>query len=177
MSRTIVIGAGLSGLVQAHQLARMGREVLLLEASERPGGVVRSERQDGFLLELGPNTVRPTHEIWALAGDVGLHDQALLVSSRAPRYVDFGGRLHRVPMSPMALLGTDLLSTRGKLRLLAEPFVPPATSGSDTVRSFFSRRLGPEVAERLVEPFVSGIFAGDGTRLSASACFPKLAAW
>src|SRR6202011_4922304 len=61
--------------------------------------------------------------------------------------------------------------------LLAEPFVRPATSGSDTVRSFFSRRLGPEVAERLVEPFVSGIFAGDGTRLSASACFPKLTAW
>jgi oxygen-dependent protoporphyrinogen oxidase len=177
VSRTIVIGAGLSGLVHAHQLARMGREVLVLEASERPGGVVRSERQDGFLLELGPNTVRPTPEIWALAGDLGLHGQALLVSSRAPRYVDFGGRLRRVPTSPTALLGTDLLSTRGKLRLLAEPFVRSAASGSDTVRSFFSRRLGPEVAERLVEPFVSGIFAGDGTRLSASACFPKLAAW
>ncbi|HEY6929375.1 MAG TPA: protoporphyrinogen oxidase [Thermoanaerobaculia bacterium] len=177
MSRTIVIGAGLSGLVHAYKLARSGRDVLVLEASDRAGGVVRTEKQDGFQLELGPNTVRPTPELWALAGDLGLQAEALLVSSRAPRYIDFGGKLHPLPMSPIALARTRLLSPKGKLRLLAEPFIRTPVPGSDTVRSFFARRLGPQVAERMVEPFVSGIFAGDGTRLSASACFPKLTRW
>src|SRR4029077_18244326 len=93
------------------------------------------------------------------------------------RYVDFGGRLHRLPMSPAALIRTSLLSPRGKLRLIAEPFIRTPVPGSDTVRSFFARRLGPEAAERMVEPFVSGIFAGDGTRLSAAACFPRLTRW
>jgi len=177
VSRTIVIGAGLSGLAHAHKLARIGRDVLVLEASERPGGVVRTEKRDGYLLELGPNTVRPTPDLWRVAGDLDLHGEALLVSSRAPRYVDFGGRLHPLPMSPAALVRTSLLSPRGKLRLIAEPFIRTPVPGSDTVRSFFARRLGPEVAERMVEPFVSGIFAGDGTRLSASACFPRLTRW
>ncbi|HSS45776.1 MAG TPA: protoporphyrinogen oxidase [Thermoanaerobaculia bacterium] len=177
MSRTIVVGAGLSGLVRAYRLLRAGQDVLLLEASDRAGGVVRSEEVDGFLLELGPNTVRPTPEIWSLLAELGLQDQALLSDPRAPRYIDFGGRLHPLPMSPRALLRTSLLSTRGKLRLAAEPFIKRAENSAESVRSFVARRLGPEVAERLVEPFVSGIFAGDGSRLSASACFPKLALW
>src|SRR5262249_39535868 len=100
VSRTIVVGAGLSGLVHAYKLARMGRDVLVLEASERPGGVVRTEKREGYLVELGPNTVRPTPELWTLARDLDLHGEALLVSSRAPRYIDFGGRLHPLPMSP-----------------------------------------------------------------------------
>lgn len=177
MSRTIIIGAGLSGLVHAHRLVALGREVLLLEASDRPGGVVRSEAQDGFLLELGPNTVRPTAEIWALAGEVGIQQEAIVVQSKAPRYIDFGGGLHPLPMSLPALARSKLLSGRGKLRLFAEPFIRRSAPPSDTVRTFFTRRLGPEVAERLVEPFVSGIFAGDGTRLSAASCFPRLNRW
>ncbi|MGH9317798.1 MAG: protoporphyrinogen oxidase [Thermoanaerobaculia bacterium] len=177
MSPTVVIGAGLSGLVRAHGLLRAGHEVLLLEASDRAGGVVRSEHVDGFLLELGPNTVRPTPEIWELVRELGLDGQALLSDPRAPRYIDFGGRLQALPMSPPALLRTSLLSTRGKFRLLAEPFIKRGENPAESVRSFFTRRLGPEVAERLVEPFVSGIFAGDGSRLCASACFPRLALW
>jgi len=177
MSRTVVVGAGLSGLVCAYRLLRAKHDVLLLEASDRPGGVVRSERLDGFLLELGPNTVRPTPEIWDLVRELGLEGQALLSDPRAPRYVDYAGRLHALPMSPGALLRTSLLSTGGKLRLLAEPFIKRGDDPDETVRSFFTRRLGPEIAERFVEPFVSGIFAGDGSRLSVSACFPRLARW
>ena len=177
MSRTIIIGAGLSGLVHAYQLTALGREVLLLEASERPGGVVRSETQDGYLLELGPNTVRPTPEIWTLANVLGIQSEAVVVRSKAPRYIDYAGKLHPLPMSPGSLVTTRLLSARGKLRIFAEPFIRRAAPPSDTVRSFFTRRLGIEVAERLVEPFVSGIFAGDGMRLSAAASFPRLKRW
>lgn len=177
MSRTVVIGAGLSGLTHAYALASRGQEVLVLEASDRPGGVVRSQRQDGFLLEMGPNTVRITAEIWGLVESLGLTGEALIASARMPRYIDFGGRLHPVPMSPVALLATELLSVRGKRRLLREPFVSRAAAEEETVHAFFERRLGREVAERLVEPFVAGVFAGSSRDLEVAAAFPALARW
>lgn len=178
--RTVVVGAGLSGLTAALASVRRGDETVLLEASDRPGGVVRSERQEGFLLELGPNTVRPTPEVAELVRELGLEDQAAYADARLPRYVDFGGELHAVPMSPGGLLGTRLLSFGGKLRLLAEPLIRARRAGSEddeSVRDFVARRLGPQAADRLVEPFVGGVFAGDARRLSVAAAFPVLAEW
>jgi oxygen-dependent protoporphyrinogen oxidase len=174
---TAVVGAGLSGLVRAHALAARGEEVLLFEESSRPGGVVRSEERDGYLLELGPNTVRPTAELWGLVEALGLESEAMLADPRLPRFVDFGGRLHALPASLPALISTRLLSGRGKLRILSEPFVPRGDPSQETVRDFFTRRLGPEVAERLVEPFVGGIWAGRSDRLSVADAFPMLARW
>lgn len=176
-ARTIVIGGGMSGLVRARVLAERGDEVLLLEASPRPGGAVRTERKDGFLLELGPNTVRPTPELWDLVGELGLRDEALLADPRLPRYVEWEGQLHPLPMSPGSLLGTPLLSARGKVRLLAEPFARRGYDPEESVQAFFARRLGSEVADRFIEPFVGGIFAGSSKALSISAAFPTLARW
>jgi oxygen-dependent protoporphyrinogen oxidase len=176
-ARTVVIGAGMSGLVRARALAQRGEDVVLLEASDRPGGAVRTERKDGFLLELGPNTVRPTPELWDLVGDLGLRDEALLADPRLPRYVEWEGRLHALPMSPGSLVGTPLLSVRGKLRLLAEPFARRGADAEESVHAFFARRLGEEVADRFIEPFVGGIFAGSSHALSISAAFPSLARW
>lgn len=174
---TAVVGGGLSGLVRARALAARGEQVLLFEESRDPGGVVRTEKRDGYLLELGPNTVRPTPELWQLVEEVGLASQALLADPRTPRFVDFGGRLHRLPASPAGLVGTRLLSTRGKLRLLAEPFVRRGTPAAESVADFFTRRAGREVAERLAEPFVSGIWGGRADRLSVAHAFPSLARW
>ena len=174
---TAVVGAGLSGLVRARALAARGEKVILFEKSSRPGGVVRSEERDGYLLELGPNTVRPTAELWGLVEALGLESEAMLADPRLPRFVDFGGRLQALPASPLALVSSRLLSTRGKLRVLSEPFVPRGDPSRETVREFFARRLGPEVAERLVEPFVAGIWAGRSDRLSLAEAFPLLARW
>ena len=174
---TAVVGAGLSGLVRARSLAQHGDDVVLLEESPRAGGVVRTEQRDGFLLELGPNTVRPTAELWSLVEDLGLETEALLADPRLPRYVDFAGRLHALPASPGALFSTRLLAGRGKRRLFAEPFVPKGDPSRESVRDFFTRRLGPEVADRLVEPFVAGIWAGRSDRLSVADAFPLLARW
>ena len=174
---TVIIGAGLSGLVRAYALARSGGQVRLLEETDHAGGVVRTDLRDGFLLELGPSTVRPTAELWDLILELGLEKEAVLADPRAPRYVDFGGQLHAAPMSAGSLLSTRLLSARGKLRILGEPFVPAAKAQHESVRSFFGRRLGAEVSERLVEPFVSGVFAGDASRLSMEECFPQLSRW
>lgn len=171
---TAVVGAGLSGLVRTRTLVARGEDVVLFEESNRAGGVVRSERRDGYLLELGPNTVRPTPELSSLVDELGLADETLLADARLPRYVDFGGRLHPLPMSPGALLGTKLLSTRGKLRILREPFVRRGDPSKESIRDFFARRLGPEVADRFVEPFVSGIWAGRSDALAAAHAFPTL---
>jgi oxygen-dependent protoporphyrinogen oxidase len=171
---TAVVGGGLSGLVRARSLVARGEEVVLFEESERAGGVVRSERSNGYLLELGPTTVRPTTELSALVDELGLAGEVVLADARLPRYVDFGGRLHALPTSPGAFFGTKLLSARGKLRLLREPFVPRGDPSRETVQEFFTRRLGPEVAERFVEPFVSGIWAGRSDALAAAHAFPAL---
>ncbi|HVE66121.1 MAG TPA: FAD-dependent oxidoreductase, partial [Thermoanaerobaculia bacterium] len=139
---TAVVGAGLSGLVRARSLVARGEDVLVLEESGRAGGVVRSERHGGYLLELGPNTVRPTPEIWALVEELGLAGEVLLADPRLPRYVDFGGRLNALPMSPVALFATKLLSARGKLRALREPFVRRGDPSKESVHEFFARRFG-----------------------------------
>jgi len=176
LSRTLVVGGGLSGLVHAFALARRGEDVRVLEAGERPGGAVRTERREGFLLELGPNTVRPTPELWGLVRELGLEPEALLADPRLPRFVRFRGRLHALAPGP-GFLATRLLSPAGKLRALAEPLVPRGGGPDETVRDFFARRAGREVAERLVAPFVSGIWAGDAGALSAAEAFPALKRW
>ena len=95
---TAIVGAGLAGLARARALSARGEDVVLFESSERPGGVVRSEKVGGYLLELGPNTVRPTPELWRLVEDLGLESEALLADPRLPRSIDFGG-LHRMNLA------------------------------------------------------------------------------
>jgi oxygen-dependent protoporphyrinogen oxidase len=137
---------------------------------------MRTVERDGFLLELGPNTVRATPEILALAASLGLEDRMIFSDAGAPRFIAIGGRLHRLPQSPGGAISTRILSAGAKLRLLAEPLVPRRRApDEESVLAFFTRRIGREAAARLVTPFVSGIFAGDPSRLSAEGCFPALA--
>ncbi len=172
----IVIGAGLSGLVCAYRLKSHGVDVALLEKSSLVGGVIQSETIDGFLIERGPNSAQGTPELLTLVDELGIADELIEGNPKAPAYVYFNGRLRAVPMSLPALMKSDLLSRSGKLRLLREPFIQKRYSqDEESVYDFISRRLGSEVAERIVAPFVSGIYAGDEKRLSIQAAFPFLA--
>lgn len=172
----VVIGAGISGLTTAYTLKKAGRNVLLLEVTDRAGGVIQSLDAEGFVIERGPNSLRGTHELIDLAEELGLMNELVAADPKAPAYVYFNGALHPVPMSPPALITTKLLSTSAKLRLLKEPFIKPRNeSGEESLASFVRRRLGPELLDRLVAPFVSGIYAGDVERLSVQASFGKLA--
>lgn len=176
MYDTIIVGAGISGLVAAWRLKQAGRDVLVVDASDRPGGVIRTREVDGFLFEQGPNSVRMTDDLEALARELGIEEEIVYGEPRAPRYLFHGGRLVTAPMGPASLLKTPLLSKRAKLRVLGEPLArrAPRDESEPTIEAFITRRLGREVHDVLVSAFISGVYAGDTSRLSAEAVFPKL---
>jgi oxygen-dependent protoporphyrinogen oxidase len=172
----VVIGAGISGLVCAYRLKALGVDVLLIEKSDRVGGVIQSERVDGFLIERGPNSSQGTEELMALIEELGIAGEIAEGDHRAPAYVLFNDKLHRVPSGLGAFIQSELLSLAGKLRIFKEPLIPARhESTEESVAGFARRRIGREAAERLVAPFVSGIYAGDADRLSVQAAFPRLA--
>ena len=173
----VVIGAGLSGLVTAHALQRNGHVVAVLEASDRAGGVIGTRSRDGFRYETGANsTTDNPPRLAALLDVLGLVDQRIDTSPQAVnRYVVREGKLVALPMSPRQLLTSQAFSFAGKLRLLREPFIARAPAGADeTIAAFMRRRLGDQILDYAVDPFVSGIYAGDPERLSMQAAFPRL---
>ena len=173
----IVVGAGLSGLVAGDRLQRAGLSVQVLEAAPRPGGVIGSERHGGVLFERGPNSGMDTSPaINTLLDDLGIRSQRLDASKASSRrYVLRGGRLVALPMSGGSFLTTPLFSLGAKLRLFAEPFISRAPADiEESIARFVRRRLGREFLDYAVEPFVSGIYAGDPEHLSVRAAFPRL---
>lgn len=150
-------------------------DVHLAEASDRPGGMVRSERHDDFLLEFGPNSYRRTGQTESLTGGLGLDASCQRRRVRdCARYIWDGRRLVTLRLGPLGLAATRLLSPRAKLGLLAEPFRRGCPPDDESVADFTRRHFGSEVLKKVVEPFVSGIYAGDAERLSFPAAFPTL---
>jgi oxygen-dependent protoporphyrinogen oxidase len=183
MPRIVIIGAGLSGLCTAHYLVRnlydAGKEaeILLLEADGVPGGKMRTIRQDGFNMEWGPNgflTNKPYG--MELVKELGIEERLARSSDLArKRYVFTEGVLQRLPETPQAFFLSRLLSLSGRARILWEPFAagPPAHV-DESLGDFARRRLGPEALEKLIDPMVTGIFAGDPDRMSLRSCFPLI---
>ncbi len=177
MYDVVVVGGGISGLSAAYALRRRGMAVLLVEARPEVGGALRSlTTADGFVLDCGPNTVTSSDEtLWQELDELGLGNQRITADRRgARRYILLRGRPELIPMRPGAMLRSPLLSTPAKLRLLAEPLVPRATTADESVAAFFTRRIGREPTERLVDPFVSGVYGGDPAATSMKAAFPTL---
>src|SRR5438552_10879328 len=134
---SIISGAGISGLVAAYQLKKLGREVLLIESSARGGGAIHSQDAEGFLIERGPNSLRGTHELLDLVEELDLMGELVTANPRAPAYVYAGGTLHAVPMGPSALIKTRLISNAAKMSLMREPFIPPRReTGEEGLASF-----------------------------------------
>jgi oxygen-dependent protoporphyrinogen oxidase len=176
----VIVGGGVAGLTIARALTHAGVDALVLEAASHPGGLLRSERREGYLCDWAANAF--------LAGEPGgavdlCRELGVDIVEAAPaakrRYIFRGGARRLVPTSPPVLAKTDLLSWRGKLRLLAEPLVRArAANGAEdeTIDAFFRRRVGVEAAEALVAPFTLGVFAGESDALSMRAAFPRFAA-
>lgn len=170
-----VIGAGISGLSIAWFLREAGYTVRVLEASDCLGGSIRSEHSDGFLVEAGPNsTLENTDALGELIGGVGLQQQVCEANEQAKRrYILKQGKLLPLPGSPLSFIGTPLFSAAGKLRLLAEPFIGRART-EESIAQFVRRRLGPEFLDWAIDPFISGVYAGDPEQLSVRSATRKI---
>jgi oxygen-dependent protoporphyrinogen oxidase len=176
--RIVVIGGGISGLACAWRLERLGVPVLLLEQEERCGGVIRSFQREGVLFEAGPQSFLLNAPLAELVSEIGLEDALLFGNPRAPRFVVVGGRLRSVPMGPVGMLFSSLLSAGTKRRLFGEPFgrtTPPEED--ESIAGFIRRKFGADLLDRMVAPMVGGIYAGDVERLSLRSAFPALHDW
>ena len=182
----VIVGGGISGLAAALRLAESDRppRVTVLEATARLGGRIGTERRDGWLLELGPDLfLGGKPGAWELCRRLGIAERLHGTATNAGAYVLRGRRLLRVPQGITGLVPsrigpfvrTRVVSPLGKLRVALDYFIPPRRDdGDESVEAFVVRRLGREMYERLVEPLLSGIFAGDGSKLSVLATFPQL---
>jgi protoporphyrinogen/coproporphyrinogen III oxidase len=174
----VIIGGGISGLACAFRLKQRGIPFLLLEKSNRFGGVIQSIQQDGFLFERGPQSFTLTAPLNELIEAAGLSSELLRAPSRMPRYIYVGGKLVAAPMSPFSLLTTSLLSANTKWNLLAEPLrrTHPPTE-DESIASFVRRKFGNSLLDNLAAPFVSCVYAGDPEKLSLRSAFPQVHEW
>lgn len=161
-----VVGAGITGLVLCRDLGERGRNVVALEASGRPGGVIESRRVRGRLVELGPQRTRLTGVVAGLVEELGLEQELVTAPPGLPLYVYREGRLRRAPLGPAAFLRTDLLSPSGKLRFLAEPVAGPPRE-DETVGDYFRRSFGHQAYLHFLGPLFGGIYASDPDRMPA----------
>lgn len=176
----IVVGGGISGLAAARAAVEAlqeepGGEVLVLEAAAEVGGKVRSLRQDGWLLEAGPGGFLDNEpEIDRLVSVAGL-EKLPAERAAAHRFVALGGKLREIHAHPLRFARSGILSPLGLLRVLREPWIPRRIDDADeSVYDFGARRLGHQAAQRLIQPMVQGIYAGDAHRLSLPAAFPRM---
>jgi protoporphyrinogen/coproporphyrinogen III oxidase len=185
--KVVVIGGGIAGLAAARRLEAVGEpvEVILLERTHRIGGKLLTEEIDGFVIEGAAESFLSRKE-----RGIGLCEELGLVGEligRRPEnsrsFVCIGRELHVLPEGLSGMIPTNLetleqstlLSRDGRERLAAEVEIPPTPSGADeSIALFFSRRLGREAYERIVEPLMAGIYGGDGEQLSLQATFPQL---
>jgi oxygen-dependent protoporphyrinogen oxidase len=184
VSDVVVVGAGIAGLSAAYELQKRGIHVRLLEATDRLGGVILTERFDGWVVDAGPDSLlvqKPAAV--SLCRELGIADR--LVSTLEPRaaYVLRDGHLHQIPegsflgfpINATALAKSSLFTWGGKLRMACEVVIPRGPGDADeSIAAFVRRRFGAEAADYLAEPLLAGIHAGDAERLSVRALFPRL---
>jgi len=186
--RLVIVGGGIAGLSAAYYALKKSQkdlEITILEKSSSWGGKITTDRLDGFVIEGGPDTFLATKP-WAvdLCRDLGLDGRLRGTNpTQKNTYILKKGILHplpggltmMIPTDVMAMLRTGLLSWSAKARMGLDYFIPTASdNGDESLGAFVSRRLGREAYENLVEPLMSGIYAGDGDLLSLQATFPYL---
>ena len=186
--KVVIIGGGITGLTTAYYLQKEAKaqglqiECKLLEASHRLGGKIQTVTKDGFVIEKGPDSFLARKKSGLrLVNEVGLGDR-VVYNSTGKSYVLVKGKLHPMPsgsvmgiptkMTPF--ITTGLFSPLGKLRAAVDFVLPrDKTNGDQSLGVFFRRRLGDEVVENLIEPLLSGIYAGDIDQLSLMSTFPQ----
>lgn len=176
MSNIVVIGAGITGLTCAYQIKRHGGDVTVLECKDRIGGQIQSQHIGDFIFESGPNTGVVKHpevaELFEQLGDACELETALESSKR--RLIWKGDRFHALPSSLGSALKTPLFTWHDKFRILGEPWRKKGNDPYESIGSLAERRLGKSYVEYAVDPFLSGVYAGDPYKLPARLALPKL---
>jgi oxygen-dependent protoporphyrinogen oxidase len=175
MKKIAVIGGGISGLTVAYSLINRREEldVMVFESETRAGGKIWTDRSCGFLCEKGANGFLDNKpKTLALCNDLGISPLRSNKNAKK-RFIFSGGVLNELPESPPAFIRSNLISWSGKLRMLYE-LIAPRGPEEETVSDFIIRRLGREALEKLIDPMVSGVFAGDPYSMSIKSCFPRI---
>ena len=169
-----ILGGGITGLAAAHRLARQGRAFRLFDSADRLGGNIRSERSSGWLIEAGPNSLQLTPALAALCAELELPPLSASPSAKN-RYLVRQGRVLAAPSSPLSFVKTPLFSARAKIRLFGDLFLRPRQRTADvSLADFVAAHFGTELVDHALRPFVSGVYAGDASQLSARLSFPSL---
>lgn len=172
----VVIGAGLTGLSTAFHLHRQGRDVVILEKADRVGGQIHTYHENGFTFESGPNTgvvsFPEVAELFQLLE--GSCQLEIARESSKRRLIWKGDRFHELPSSPVSAITTPLFRLSDKFRILGEPWRKRGTDPDEPVGALAARRLGKSFYEYAVDPFVSGVYAGDPMKLTTRYALPKL---
>lgn len=180
VKKVVILGAGISGLSLAWYLKRFAKEpmkITVIEKQKRAGGWIETQDNNGFLFELGPHSLRPKGsgvETLKLIQELDLSDEILPAAPAAhKRFICFKNRLHALPQSPVGLIKSPWIWPVVP-KILKEPWVQKTGLEDESLDGFIRRRFGKKAADFLVDPLVSGIWAGDAKKLSARSCFPKL---
>ncbi|MFC0267801.1 protoporphyrinogen oxidase [Kushneria aurantia] len=172
----VVVGAGASGLAAARSAARGGLAVTLVERGAQVGGNLATLRDGEWQSEIGPNTLIMKPPLYRLLQETGLLDEAQTARPQArKRYVVLDGQPVALPTHPLRAFGNPLIGRSGWAGIVREPLVK-RTGREESLAAFVERRLGRRVLDYMVDPFVSGVYAGDPQRLSAQAAMPRLTA-
>lgn len=174
--KVIIVGGGISGLVTAFYLKKKQVDVTLLEASDRVGGNIKTSKENGFLYEHGPNSILANNnEVFELNKLLGLEQEVIEANKQSKkRFIVKNNQLNPIPMNPISFLTSPLLNFKGKLDILSEPFKPKNNDELESLASFVQRRIGEQALTWMINPFISGIYAGDPAKLSVAAAMPKL---
>uniref|UniRef100_UPI0040495676 protoporphyrinogen oxidase n=1 Tax=Cephaloticoccus sp. TaxID=1985742 RepID=UPI0040495676 len=172
-----ILGAGITGLTAAHRLVAVGHRVRIFEKADHAGGVIRTEQTDGWLSESGPNSLLSGDaNLTALLRELNLQDEVVEANpAAAKRYIVRDGKPVVAPLTPPQLFRSPLFSFGGKCRIFAELFKRPRRRNLDLSLANFTRdHFGQELVDYGLNPFVSGVYAGDPAKLSARYAFPSL---
>lgn len=175
-NKIAVVGAGVTGLTVAYELQKKGVYCELFEKKSEVGGSVKTIKQDRWLTEYGPNTILVKDRVISnFIVELGLHAHKQAANPKASnRFIVRDGELQPLPASISAAIGTELFSWSGKLRVLKEPFIKRSQNPDQTVAEFVERRLGQEMLDYAINPFVAGIFANNPENLSLRHAFPAM---
>lgn len=171
-----IIGAGITGLTTAFYLKKAGIPVTIFEKSHQIGGVMQSFTQDGFVYEQGPNSgVLSNIEMVNLLDDLKDDLKPEMGQPAAKkRLIWQNGHWEALPSGLWSAVKTPLFTWKDKFRILGEPFRPKGTNPDETVAAMVKRRLGSSFLDYAIDPFISGIYAGNPNYLVTKYALPKL---